>query len=120
LLPRCSQPLSTNQTPHPTTKTSGRQPPTPNQGADPTPRVTTISGFPHSGRRDSGPVVSKPNSVSGSPSPHAPPPKSRGRPVPVQHVCRAPAGHPLQGPAPISPPQLIPHDAGAEEKNGAP
>jgi hypothetical protein len=47
---RCSQPLSTNQTPHPTTK-AGRQP-------SPIPR------FPHSGRRDSGLVVSKPNSVS--------------------------------------------------------
>lgn len=54
-LSRCSQPLSTNQTPHPTTKD----------------RATTspISGFPHSGRRDSGLVVSKPNSVSGNPSP---------------------------------------------------
>jgi hypothetical protein len=47
---RCSQPLSTNQTPHPTTK-AGRQP-------------TSTPGFPHSGRRDSGLVVSKPNSVS--------------------------------------------------------
>jgi hypothetical protein len=47
---RCSQPLSTNQTPHPTTKVR-RQP-------------TSTPGFPHSGRRDSGPVVSKPNSVS--------------------------------------------------------
>jgi hypothetical protein len=55
LLPRCSQPLSTNQTPHPTTK-AGRQP-------------NPIPGFPHSGRRDSGPVASKPNSVSGNPSP---------------------------------------------------
>jgi hypothetical protein len=48
---RCSQPLSTNQTPHPTTK----------DGATTSP----IPGFPHSGRRDSGPVASKPNSVSG-------------------------------------------------------
>ena len=48
---RCSQPLSTNQTPHPTTK-AGRQP-------------IPIPGFPHSGRRDSGLVASKPNSVSG-------------------------------------------------------
>ena len=52
---RCSQPLSTNQTPHPTTK-ARRQP-------------RPIPGFPHSGRRDSGPVVSKPNSVSDNPSP---------------------------------------------------
>jgi hypothetical protein len=49
---RCSQPLSTNQTPHPTTKDEATTSP--------------ISGFPHSGRRDSGLVVSKPNSVSGS------------------------------------------------------
>ena len=66
---RCSQPLSTNQTPHPTTK-AGQQQPTPQRGATPThhtqwrrERLPT-SGFPHSGRRDSGLVVSKPNSVS--------------------------------------------------------
>jgi len=35
--------------------------PPPLQGGKP------ISGIPHSGRRDSGPVVSKPNSVSGNP-----------------------------------------------------
>ncbi len=64
---RCSQPLSTNQTPHPTTKV-GRQP------------SPTTPGFPHSGRRDSGPVASKPNSVSENPSPAFHPP------VPA-HVC---------------------------------
>jgi hypothetical protein len=37
---RCSQPLSTNQTPHPTTKVR-RQQPTPPQESDPTLRVTT-------------------------------------------------------------------------------
>ena len=46
---RCSQPLSTNQTPHPTTK-AGRQ--------------HSLSPVSHTGRRDSGPVASKPNSVS--------------------------------------------------------
>jgi hypothetical protein len=63
-LPRCSQPLSTNQTPHPTTKVGAT---TTNSllESDPTLRVTTTSGFPHSGRRDSGLVASKPNSVSG-------------------------------------------------------
>src|SRR6476660_1114842 len=34
--------------------------------------TSPIPGFPHSGRRDSGPVVSKPNSVSGNPSPQNP------------------------------------------------
>ncbi len=57
---RCSQPLSTNQTPHPTTK-AGRQPqPTPNTG------INTTSDIPHSGQRGDGLVVSKPNSVSGN------------------------------------------------------
>jgi hypothetical protein len=46
---RCSQPLSTNQTPHPTTK----------DGATTTP----YPRFPTTGQRDSGPVASKPNSV---------------------------------------------------------
>ena len=59
---RCSQPLSTNQTPHPTTKME-RQP-------------SPIPGFPQSGRRDSGPVASKPNSVSGNPSTGVSPPAS--------------------------------------------
>ena len=49
-----------------------------------------IPGFPHSGRRDSGPVVSKPNSVSGNPSP-------AGHRIPHRlNVCRAPEPHPLQ------------------------
>ncbi len=60
---RCSQPLSTNQTPHPTTK-AGQQHTNPQPWGRPKPRVRPTSGFPHSGRRDSGPVVSKPNSVS--------------------------------------------------------
>ena len=34
--------------------------------------TSPIPGFPHSGRRDSGLVVSKPNSVSGNPSPQNP------------------------------------------------
>ena len=63
LASRCSQPLSTNQTPHPTTKAGQQQPPPHRER--PHQRGTSTSGFPHSGRRDSGPVVSKPNSVSG-------------------------------------------------------
>jgi len=61
---RCSQPLSTNQTPHPTTKDRGNNNHTPPQESRPNTQVTTTSGFPQSGRRDSGLVVSKPNSVS--------------------------------------------------------
>ena len=41
------------------------------RGATTTPpqKGRTIPGFPHSGQRDSGPVASKPNSVSGNPAP---------------------------------------------------
>src|SRR6185436_16137339 len=44
-------------------------------------RATTspISGFPHSGRRDSGLVVSKPNSVSGNPITAKSNPKTQSR-----------------------------------------
>lgn len=61
---RCSQPLSTNQTPHPTTKDRGNNNHTPTTGSGPHTLGSTTSGFPHSGRRDDGLVVSKPNSVS--------------------------------------------------------
>jgi hypothetical protein len=74
---RYSQPLSTNQTPHPTTKS----------------RATTrpISGFPHSGRRDSGPVVSKPNSVSGNSLTAI---QHKARPVAAQRLsCTRPHTH---------------------------
>jgi hypothetical protein len=71
---RCSQPLSTNQTPHPTTK-AGRQP-------------TPYPRFPTTGRRDSGLVVSKPNSVSGN--------LITGEIPHRLTVCRAPEPHPLQ------------------------
>ena len=50
---RCSQPLSTNQTPHPTTKARQRQP------------TQSYPRFPTLGTKRYGPVVSKPNSVSG-------------------------------------------------------
>ena len=68
---RCSQPLSTNQTPHPTTK-ARRQQPNFRVGSRPSTSGQPTSGFPHSGRRGDGPVVSKPNSVSGNPSPQNP------------------------------------------------
>src|SRR3954466_15129634 len=58
---RCSQPLSTNQTPHPTTKDEATTKTYPRSEGD-------TSGFPHAGRRGDGLVVSQPNSVSGSPS----------------------------------------------------
>ena len=51
---RCSQPLSTNQTPHPTTKVRQQHADTRNRMPPP--------------KKGHGPVVSKPNSVSGSPS----------------------------------------------------
>lgn len=54
---RCSQPLSTNQTPHPTTKV-GRQPSPPNRSP----------GAPQPETRGHGLVVSKPNSVFDDPS----------------------------------------------------
>ena len=64
--------------------------------------TSPIPGFPHSGRRDSGPVVSKPNSVSGSPSP-----ASITRNPYRLNVCRAPEPHPLQ----VRPIQRIAQDA---------
>lgn len=79
---RCSQPLSTNQTPHPTTKAGQQQePPTP---------TTRIKGpaTPPQRKYDRGLVVSKPNSVSGqSFSPALSPP-------PTRLLCTHP--HPLQ------------------------
>src|ERR1044072_2355245 len=79
---RCSQPLSTNQTPHPTTK-AGQQPEPPEHilFREPAPP-------PHSGEAR-GPVASGPNSVSG----HflADPISLR-----TEHVCCAPEPHPLQ------------------------
>jgi hypothetical protein len=78
-----------------------------NLGRQPNPYLR----FPHSGRRDSGPVASKPNSVSGNPSPVFPH---------RLNVCRAPTGHPLQGPALISQPRT-PHTCEARgNENGAP
>jgi hypothetical protein len=89
-----------NTTPHhqsgATTTTLPRKEPTQT-------RVTTTSGFPPSGRRGDGPVVSKPNSVSGDLFAALDRIDPAGR-----HVCRAPTGHPLQGPALISQPRT-PH-----------
>ena len=59
LAARCSQPLSTNQTPHPTTKMERHTNPLPAGTVSPTPVP------PPSGRRAGRPVASKPNSVSG-------------------------------------------------------
>ena len=64
LLARCSQPLSTNQTPHPTTKRGDN-----NHTQDKTPgatpeRAITASGSPtNRAKKRRGLVVSKPNSV---------------------------------------------------------
>jgi hypothetical protein len=62
--------------------------PPPKLGATTSP----IPGFPHSGRRDSGPVVSKPNSVSGNSITGIQSLESRAGST----VCRAPEPHPLQ------------------------
>jgi hypothetical protein len=71
---RCSQPLSTNQTPHPTTK-AGQQ------------HASHHTQWPEK----NGPVVSKPNSVPGSPSPQI------ENSIPLRlNVCRAPNPRPLQ------------------------
>ena len=72
-LARCSQPLSTNQTPHPTTKAGQQQI-----------HRTAVRAPPQGGH---GLVVSKPNSVSGS---HRRPTRPNGK------VCRAPEPAPLQ------------------------
>ena len=55
---RCSQPLSTNQTPHTPPPKMERQQPTPASGAQPLPVPQ------ETGQRSGGLVVSKPNSVS--------------------------------------------------------
>lgn len=74
---RCSQPLSTNQTPHPTTKDGATTRRPRQRGA------TRNPGH--------GPVVSKPNSVFGS---TRQPPKGRSPSWTI--ACRAPDPHPLQ------------------------
>jgi hypothetical protein len=80
-------------------------------------KVITTPGFPPSGRRGDGLVVSKPNSVSGSPSPE------NSQRIPFRlNVCRAPEPHPLQ----VRPIHRIaqitepPHDVGGPESRGAP
>ena len=55
--------------------------------------TSPIPGFPHSGRRDSGPVVSKPNSVSGNPINRM---SDHSNPVPASTFVVAPEPHPLQ------------------------
>ena len=100
---RCSQPLSTNQTPHPTTKWSDNTP-HPAPGATPPP-------VPPTGRRGDGPVASKPNSVSGGY-----PPKGT---LSVVHQNLKPTtgqAHPTNRPAHGDPP----HDVGGPQSRGAP
>ena len=59
-----------------------------------------IPGFPHSGRRDSGPVASKPNSVSDDPSPAF----DHSKPVPAQRLLLHPNHtHYRRGPSHESP-----------------
>lgn len=78
---RCSQPLSTNQTPHPTTKAGQQQePPPPTQNLGSKGRHTILQR--RSGR---GLVVSKPNSVSDKFRTENP--ALRLNPVPAPNVC---------------------------------
>ena len=89
-----------NTTPH--HQRSGQQQPHSHPGSAPQPRGKTISGFPHSGRRDSGPVVSKPNSVSGNSLTGKS--SRRPNPVPGQRVlCTRPAPTTGIGPSTDSP-----------------
>src|SRR6478672_1351187 len=83
-----------NTTPH--HQRSGRQP-------------CPIPGFPHSGRRDSGPVASKPNSVSDDPSPAF----DHSKPVPAQRLLLHPNHtHYRRGPSHESPRSPNPHRCG--------
>ena len=96
---RCSQPLSTNQTPHPTTK----------DGATTTPHPPQRGGPPS--KDSNGPVASKPNSVSGN-SVTEQPYSHRSR----RNVCCctiAPADtHYRRRPSTNRPTTEPPHDAG--------
>jgi len=100
LAARCSQPLSTNQTPHPTTKAWGD-----NQSLSP---VSHTRDEEIAGLLSQSPIV-----CLAIPSPQ----------IPLRlNVCRAPEPHPLQ----MRPIQRIaqitelPHDAGGSGSRGAP
>ena len=98
---RCSQPLSTNQTPHPTTNSEAT--------------TKSYPRFPTTGRRDSGPVASKPNSVSDDfPRPVFPHRLTRLllHPNPT-HYRRGPSTRIAQVTEP-------PHDVGGPGSRGAP
>ena len=95
-----------NTTPHHQSRATTTNPKS-YSGRHPTKGRQPISGFPPSGRRDSGPVVSKPNSVSGSSL------TGIDHSIPYRlNVCRAPAKRPLQAPALNLPTALIPRTWG--------
>lgn len=101
---RCSQPLSTNQTPHPTTKAGQQQePPTRKQSG-------TKSRQPPPTWKSRGPVVSKPNSVSDDPPPKRP--SLLLHQTPTHYRCEA-----IQR---IAQHQLIPPFVGPARSRGAP
>ena len=116
---RCSQPLSTNQTPHPTTK-AGQQQPTPNRirGATPT-RGGNLSPVSHprdeeiAGLLSQSPIVCLMSFLD-----------QHDHSIPYRlNVCRAPDPDPLQvdgHPPNRLQPQLIPRDAGRLKSRGAP
>jgi hypothetical protein len=104
---RCSQPLSTNQTPHPTTKARQQHAPIPQPGDDANP------DSPHAGQRGDGPVVSKPNSVfSGSLTGVSPPDQRLSC---TQTPPTTGGAHPSNRPTPGAP-----RDAGRAGSRGAP
>jgi hypothetical protein len=103
LLARCSQPLSTNQTPHPTTKRGDNNHTRKTPGATPERAITAPGSPKHRAKKQRGPVVSKPNSVSSESPPARTPHK--GTPRKTGTVCCAPEPHPLQ----VKPIQRIAH-----------
>ena len=114
LLARCSQPLSTNQTPHPTTKRGDN-----NHTQDKTPgatpeRAITASGSPLSrAKKRRGLVVSKPNSVSSEFPPARTPQRGHSPIKPACLLCTRTtpttgAAHPTNR----SHTPKVPHDVG--------
>lgn len=101
---RCSQPLSTNQTPHPTTK-DGATTRRPRQR-----RATREPGH--------GPVVSKPNSVFGST--RQPPTKEGPRPGCLLVVHQTPTHYRREAIQRIDQDTEPPHDVGGPDSRGAP
>lgn len=110
---RCSQPLSTNQTPHPTTK-AGQQPEPPHHHHTQQ-RWSRAGTHPHSGMSPRACCLRTQQCVWQSSD-------AISIPAETTNVCCAPEPHPLQA-WPISRiarPTEPPHDVGGAESRGAP